>query len=1468
MQQPVFVIEPAPRPSRSDGWFWTNKSKKKWFREDERLTALLGLPVWGGFGSKNQARAEGERQGHTYHFMLHSPLLSQSARAPHWHFPRRFGSAPSKDAFDRAIVGLQAALIKEEDVFQGPPMINELLWPAPRPYCDIDWYLQASELPRDWEALSEEAREAWLRAKEVEICRNVLLPAIVAVCNETLHLEPPVPPKNVVFLGASRVLSDGRVKLSLHPMVAGPLRYRHTVEAATLRPLVIQALRAAGHDEAAFAIDKAVYHMGQELRGEGGAKEPPSETKRWVDPTTGKEHAFKRRVLDPQTGLPVAQRPFHRVLVHGDWEKIRDAADYVVSAPLKAGEAVVWMPLPPAPLEPEIGKVRNARGQKPEVSKAQARARQQRLLEKEAIWDELCDGRLGEDRSRRFSEAFLKRVLHKLPTSGPRDDCIAVGQALKNLTAVWGEDETVGWRLFQWYTQKHWHKSKGGALYRYTEDQALAKWCSFNVRQPGEKHSGLRTLLMLMPEAYDRWIVTVERASTTWDLGATVLKPIPFLPNEIATRDLQPPVKRESTAENVPSGSTQLGDAFSKCVAGHPDYRRFVVVASCGTGKSHLLLPLIENAVLPGEGPVDTFLYIVSLRMLATGMHGRLDSAGVVDYLDVPRQRCSSGTPDLTIDKYPKLINNVKSLWRIALSTDKVPSYDFVVLDEIEKLLEFLCSDIMVDDERGCYALFVAIIRKAKRVLITDADYSDRAHEFFTAIFDGHAPKVVINPYLKPRVFDFRPPQFVLSEVESALKSGRKVGMATTTRAFGHQVAQEGAKLLANAGAGEDEIVRLEVESKTKHGTTVQCITAFTGTDRKLKPDVIGPALYAARFVIFNGCAEVGVSFDSVVLPDGTRVDIVFDLVVGLYTATTTLPRGFWQLLCRCRNNDSARHSDDGQTHVLVANATKLSQRVLPYANQHVTADDIALESQIPEGAPKAAAARHLPPEYARLQAWHSAQVANRDGDFERTLCTLLEEKGFSTTGLASPQDVGWPDKAAGAVPLHLGPAPPAETLPMDLDVDAGLLAQVSVMPWPAARAAVLSTVYMDTAKTIAIEASAVAHCYGLKWIDRAFAHEFKSRRSQQEFDRVWRFVVWWLVRKGMRTNEDQEVGKLLRFMSYNERDEALPHHMFDLDKTPSLEDLDRAWARAFVYCKQQYGGKMSAMRHALGLPRDRTKQAVGHTGGRPRAVKLYNDIFSRFGMRFRQCVVDKHHAKEFRRYHIEAKSNLYDPLAWLEFVRYRLEAGRRPWFPEEGSRCDIPRTCDIVVEYPDDAGHATRLAPSWLQEQALRGPPEARRFDSTHLEYEMVDDRPVFTGYQNGTSFGAHGRYTVRYHNQLDFVADVCPGLGVDLDKVPSDWTHLVEERPQNACEEPEDMAIFDGAGAREDPMEGVDPVGVDLGESDVEDNVSDGEDVSNDESDDDDEVGVALSKRARGSDLQGIGDLAKRLCARVPHT
>lgn len=166
--------------------------------------------------------------------------------------------------------------------------------------------------------------------------------------------------------------------------------------------------------------------------------------------------------------------------------------------------------------------------------------------------------------------------------------------------------------------------------------------------------------------------------------------------------------------------------------------RLICVQSEKGTGKTTNLFEALFDTQSNVITPETTMLFISSRRTFGVKLLGDLQCFGFKLYSDIQ-----------DTDIYAKrIICQIDSLGRLARDT-----YDYVIVDECESLARYITSSHFIKNPKANITVskFEMRIEDAKKVIIMDADLSDRCVEFYKRIIaDNNLDYQLIVNHYKP----------------------------------------------------------------------------------------------------------------------------------------------------------------------------------------------------------------------------------------------------------------------------------------------------------------------------------------------------------------------------------------------------------------------------------------------------------------------------------------------------------------------------------------------------------------------------------------------------------------------------------------------------------------------------------------------------------------------------------------------
>ena len=220
-----------------------------------------------------------------------------------------------------------------------------------------------------------------------------------------------------------------------------------------------------------------------------------------------------------------------------------------------------------------------------------------------------------------------------------------------------------------------------------------------------------------------------------------------------------------------------------------------------------------------------------------------------------------------------RIICQIESLWKLipdyVFDGAEVPSYDIVILDEIESILSHFNSSTIKEKEKT-FNLLKAIIYNSKRVLALDGDFGNRAYEFVKDINNDIEPIILENTIKKnKRHFIFMQERALFDQkIETDLKNGLNVAVISMSATVAE---------------------KYYATYKDTYKSAIY--VAETSDEEKRALKNVDKSWTGLRFLTYSPTVESGVSYN---LKNFHKIYIVL-------CSKSTCPRALLQMTCRIR---------------------------------------------------------------------------------------------------------------------------------------------------------------------------------------------------------------------------------------------------------------------------------------------------------------------------------------------------------------------------------------------------------------------------------------------------------------------------------------------------------------------------------------------------------------------------------------
>jgi hypothetical protein len=251
------------------------------------------------------------------------------------------------------------------------------------------------------------------------------------------------------------------------------------------------------------------------------------------------------------------------------------------------------------------------------------------------------------------------------------------------------------------------------------------------------------------------------------------------------------------------------------------EYKELFIKSPKGTGKTHLIVKIVEEAQAKGKNVVmfghrRNLLKNLSMR---TGLRYYQDFTGAEEH-------------------------SAYCLDSIGRFRDTHVPPDVVIIDEVEQVLAHLESKTLEDSKGEVFGLFRGMLRSAERIVVCDADISfEGAVEIIDRLRGGlKRPHIFVNEYqLEDKEYNLYESHYQLvQEMAEALNDGKKVFCATDSKKLSvmlklviQDVSEDIRTLLINADTADKKDVQAYIvdpkEEMTKYDLVIASPSLNTG---------------------------------------------------------------------------------------------------------------------------------------------------------------------------------------------------------------------------------------------------------------------------------------------------------------------------------------------------------------------------------------------------------------------------------------------------------------------------------------------------------------------------------------------------------------------------------------------------------------------------------------------------------------
>ncbi len=270
------------------------------------------------------------------------------------------------------------------------------------------------------------------------------------------------------------------------------------------------------------------------------------------------------------------------------------------------------------------------------------------------------------------------------------------------------------------------------------------------------------------------------------------------------------------------------------------------------TGKTQMITKILH------EYDPEKVLFISYRQTLTNDLFGNFKQFGVASYMDkffgAPRIICQ-------LESLPKLLSE-------CLFNDQIeiPSYDLVILDEIESIMSHLRSSTLKEKE-WTFNLLMDIIHNSKKILSLDGDFHNRGYEFVKSCGSHVVLENTVQKGDKHFIFT-HDLKTINDKIDADIKAGLNVAIVSMSSTIAS-------------------------EFYDRYKDTNKCVLHCSSSDDSLKNDLkdVNNFWINYQLLCYSPSVEAGVNFDTK----------HFNKMYCILSKQSCSPRAFLQMTARIR---------------------------------------------------------------------------------------------------------------------------------------------------------------------------------------------------------------------------------------------------------------------------------------------------------------------------------------------------------------------------------------------------------------------------------------------------------------------------------------------------------------------------------------------------------------------------------------
>lgn len=279
------------------------------------------------------------------------------------------------------------------------------------------------------------------------------------------------------------------------------------------------------------------------------------------------------------------------------------------------------------------------------------------------------------------------------------------------------------------------------------------------------------------------------------------------------------------------------------------------------TGKTKLIEKIIKKFT------PKRILWLSYRKTLTNDILGTFSKLGFVDY------QSGNYTADRLIVQLESIL---KVEGKLIYGGCEIPSYDLVIIDEVESILRQFNSPTFKGNSKNCFEYIEGILENSNKIITFDGDLGQKTFQYINTV----GPSIIIENTIK-----FNPKNYIITDDKNEysqqilqdIKNKKKIVIVSMSA--------------CECEYFKDLIEKFTEKEKPENKPNILLYTGQTDDNKKEDLKNVLKTWADADVLLYSPTIEAGVNFD---------LDH-FDKIYGLICSKSTTPSAFLQMLARVR---------------------------------------------------------------------------------------------------------------------------------------------------------------------------------------------------------------------------------------------------------------------------------------------------------------------------------------------------------------------------------------------------------------------------------------------------------------------------------------------------------------------------------------------------------------------------------------